>query len=40
MLLVLAGFISLTASFHRGYLKLWLRQPMSIGFALWAAPIC
>jgi uncharacterized membrane protein len=36
MLLVLLGFISLTASFHRGYLKLWLRQPMSIGFALWA----
>jgi uncharacterized membrane protein len=36
MLLVLLGFISLTASFHRGHLKLWLRQPMSIGIALWA----
>jgi uncharacterized membrane protein len=36
MLLVLLGFISLTASFHRGYLKLWLRQPQSIGIALWA----
>jgi uncharacterized membrane protein len=36
MLLVLLGVISLMASFHRGRLKLWLQQPMSIGIALWA----
>jgi uncharacterized membrane protein len=36
MLLVLLAFISLGASHGRGYLKLWLRQPMSIGIALWA----
>ena len=37
MLLVLLAFISLAASFHKGRLKLWLRQPLSIGIALWAA---
>lgn len=36
MLLVLLGFISLAVSFHKGRLKLWLRNPMSIGIALWA----
>jgi uncharacterized membrane protein len=36
MLLVLLAVIALMAAFHRGRLKLWLRQPMSIGIALWA----
>ncbi len=36
MLLVLLGFLSLAISFHKGKLKLWLKNPMSIGFALWA----
>jgi uncharacterized membrane protein len=36
MLLVLLGFITLGASHGKGYLKLWLQQPMSIGFALWS----
>jgi uncharacterized membrane protein len=36
MLLVLLGFVSLAASFHKGRLKLWLKNPMSIGIALWA----
>ncbi len=36
MLLVLLAFISLGASHGKGYLKLWLRNPMSIGFALWS----
>jgi uncharacterized membrane protein len=36
MLLVLLAFVSLAASFHKGHLKLWLRQPQSIGIALWA----
>lgn len=36
MLLVLLGFLSLAISFHKGRLKLWLRHPQSIGFALWA----
>jgi len=36
MLLVLLAFISLAASFHKGRLKLWLRQPQSIAIALWA----
>lgn len=36
MLLVLLGFISLAVSFHKGRLRLWLRNPMSIGIALWA----
>ena len=37
MLLVLLGMIALAASFHKGYLKTWLRNPMSIGVGLWAA---
>jgi uncharacterized membrane protein len=36
MLLVLLAFISVGASHGKGYLKLWLRNPMSIGIALWA----
>jgi uncharacterized membrane protein len=34
--LVLLAFIFIGASHGKGYLKLWLKQPMSIGFALWA----
>src|SRR5262245_15610348 len=34
--LVLLAFISLGASHGKGYLKLWLKHPMSIGFGLWA----
>jgi len=37
MLLVLIAFIAVGASHGKGYIKLWLKQPMSIGFALWAA---
>ena len=37
MLLVLLAFISLAVFAHKGRLKLWLRHPMSIGVALWAA---
>jgi uncharacterized membrane protein len=37
MLLVLLGMIALAASFHKGYLKTVLRNPMSIGVGLWAA---
>jgi uncharacterized membrane protein len=37
MLLVLLAFISLSISFHKGRLKLWLKNPMSIAVALWAA---
>ncbi len=36
MLLVLIGFILIGASHGKGHLKLWLRNPMSIGIALWA----
>jgi uncharacterized membrane protein len=36
MLLVLLAFLSLGAAHGKGYLKLWLRQPMSIGIGLWA----
>ena len=36
MLIVLIAFIVLAASFHKGRLKLWLRQPQSIAIALWA----
>lgn len=36
MLLVLLAMVSIAASFHRGYLKKWLRNPMSIGVGLWA----
>lgn len=34
--LVLLAFIFLGAAHGKGYLKLWLRNPMSIGIALWA----
>jgi uncharacterized membrane protein len=37
MLLVLLALISLAVYGHKGRLKLWLRHPMSIGVALWAA---
>ena len=37
MLFVLLGFISLSASFHKGRLGLWLRHPMSVGIAFWSA---
>jgi uncharacterized membrane protein len=36
MLLVLLGMISIAIYLHKGRLKLWLRNPMSIGVALWA----
>ncbi len=36
MLMVLAGFICLGAFHGKGYLKKWLRNPMSIGIALWS----
>ncbi len=36
MLLVLAGFIAVAASHGLGYLKRWLRNPMSVGIGLWA----
>lgn len=35
--LVLLAFIFLGASHGKGYLKLWLKQPMSIAFGLWAS---
>lgn len=37
MLFVLLGFIFLAASHGKGYLRLWLRNPMSIGIGLWAS---
>ena len=37
MLLVLLGLVSIGASHGKGYLKLWLRNPMSVGIGLWAA---
>jgi uncharacterized membrane protein len=36
MLLVLLGFVALSAFHGKGYIKLWLQQPMSVGIALWA----
>ena len=36
MLMVLSAFILLGAYHGKGYLKLWLRNPMSIGIALWS----
>jgi uncharacterized membrane protein len=36
MLLVLIGFILVGASHGKGRIKLWVRQPMSIGIGLWA----
>jgi uncharacterized membrane protein len=37
MLLTLLSFVALSISFHKGRLKLWLKNPMSIAVALWAA---
>jgi uncharacterized membrane protein len=37
MLLVLLGFILIGASHGQGYLKLWIRNPMSLGIVLWSA---
>ena len=34
--LVLLAFIFIGASHGKGHLKLWLKQPMSIGIGLWA----
>jgi uncharacterized membrane protein len=36
MLLVLVAFILLGASHGKGYIKRWVRQPMSIAIALWS----
>ena len=36
MLLVLFAFILVGASHGKGYLRKWLRNPMSIGIVLWA----
>jgi uncharacterized membrane protein len=37
MLFVLLAFIALAASHGKGYLKYWLKNPMSIGIGLWSA---
>jgi uncharacterized membrane protein len=36
MLLVLIGFILIGAAHGKGRIKLWVKQPMSIGIGLWA----
>lgn len=36
MLLVLLAFILLGASHGKGYIKTWVRNPMSLGIAFWA----
>jgi uncharacterized membrane protein len=36
MTLVLLAFILIGASHGKGYIKAWVRHPMSIGIALWA----
>ncbi|MGQ0483892.1 MAG: NnrU family protein [Hyphomicrobiales bacterium] len=36
-LMVLMGFIAIGAAHGKGYIKSWIKQPMSIGIALWAA---
>lgn len=36
MTLVLLGFIIVGASHGKGYLKKWVKQPMSVGIGLWA----
>lgn len=36
MTLVLLAFVFVGASHGKGYLKRWLKQPMSIGIGLWA----
>lgn len=35
--MVLAAFIAIGAAHGKGYIKLWLKHPMSIGIGLWAA---
>jgi uncharacterized membrane protein len=37
MLLVLLAFVAVSAFHGKGYIKLWLKQPMSVGIAVWAA---
>ena len=36
MLLVLVGFIFIAASYGKGYLRLWLQNPFSVGVGLWS----
>lgn len=36
MLLVLLGFISISAFHGKGYIKKWLQNPFSIGVSLWS----
>ena len=36
MLLVLIAFILISAFHGKGYIKLWVQNPMSVGVALWA----
>lgn len=36
MLLVLLGFISISAFHGKGYIKKWLQDPFSIGIGLWS----
>jgi uncharacterized membrane protein len=36
MLLVLLGFILISAAHGKGYIKKFVKHPMSLGFALWA----
>jgi uncharacterized membrane protein len=36
MLLVLAGFILISAFHGKGYLKKWVQNPFSVGVALWS----
>lgn len=36
MLMVLLAFISISAAHGKGYIKLWIKHPMSIGIGLWA----
>jgi uncharacterized membrane protein len=36
MLLVLAGFILIAASHGKGYIRHWVKQPMSLGIGVWA----
>ena len=37
MVMVLLGFILLGAAHGKGYIKLWIKHPMSIGIGLWSA---
>lgn len=36
MLLVLLGFISMSAPYGKGYIRHWLQNPFSIGICLWS----